>query len=103
MHPSLLQFLVRDSEDGNDSESDIQPNPPRKHCSSSTSKPPSKSESGIRRYNKSGKKLFPGYDKNLQGAFCKNDVRSLQRTGGAWITKPFTNWKKVTQKMKLHS
>ena len=29
--------------------------------------------------------------------------RSLQRTGGAWITKPFTNWKKVTQKMKSHA
>ena len=29
--------------------------------------------------------------------------RSLQRTVGAWITKPFTNWKKVTQKMKSHS
>ena len=29
--------------------------------------------------------------------------RSLQRTGGAWITKPFTNWKKATQKIKSHS
>ena len=29
--------------------------------------------------------------------------RSLNRTGGAWITKPFTNWKKVTQKIKSHS
>ena len=29
--------------------------------------------------------------------------RSLQRSGGAWITKPFTNWKKMTQKMKSHS
>ena len=41
-----------DSEDGNESEIDVQPNPPKKHCSSSTSKPPSKSGSGIRRYNK---------------------------------------------------
>ena len=50
-----------DSEDGNESEIDVQPNPPKKHCSSSTSKPPSKSGSGIRRYNtKSGQKLFPG-------------------------------------------
>ena len=24
-------------------------------------------------------------------------------TGGAWITKPLTNWKKATQKMKSHS
>ena len=29
--------------------------------------------------------------------------RSLQRTGGAWITKPFSNWKKATQKIKSHS
>ena len=29
--------------------------------------------------------------------------RSLQSTGGTWITKPFTNWKKATQKMKSHS
>ena len=46
------------------------------------------------------------FDENLQGAFCKlckKGGRSLQRTGGAWITKPFTNWKKATQKMKLHS
>ena len=41
----------------------------------------------------------------LQGAFsklCKKGGRSLQKTGGAWITKPFTNWKKATQKMKSH-
>ena len=57
---------------------------------------------------KSGKKLFPGLelDENLHEAFCKlckKDGRSLQRTGGAWITKPFSNWKKVIQKMKSHS
>ena len=34
---------------------------------------------------------------------CQKGGRSLQRTGGAWITKPFTNWKKVTPKMKPHS
>ena len=44
-----------DSEDGNESEIDVQPNPPNKHCSSSTSKPPSKPGSGIRRYNKMGR------------------------------------------------
>ncbi len=33
----------------------------------------------------------------------KKGGRPLQRTGGAWITKPFTNWKKVIQKMKSHS
>ena len=49
-----------DYEDGNESEIDVQPNPPKKHCSSSIFKPPSKSGSGIRRSIKSGKKLFPG-------------------------------------------
>ena len=65
---------------------------------SSTSKPPSKSESGIRKYNKMWEETFPWleFDENLQGAFCKlckKGGRSLQRTGGAWITKPFTDWK----------
>ena len=48
-----------DSEDGNESEIDVQPNSPKKHCSSSTSKPPSKSGSGIRRYNKKWEETFP--------------------------------------------
>ena len=47
-----------DSENGNESEIDVQPNPPNKHCSSCSSKPPSKSGSGDT--TKSGKKLFPG-------------------------------------------
>ena len=33
----------------------------------------------------------------------QNGGRSLQRIGVAWIIKPFTNWKKATQKMKSHS
>ena len=89
-----------DSEDGDESEIDVQPNPPKKHCSSSTSEPPSKSGSGIRRFNKKWEESFPWleFDENLQGAFCKlckKGGRSLQRTGGGWITKPFTNWKKA--------
>ena len=88
-----------DSEDGNEAELYVQPNSPKKHCSSSTSKPPSKSGFGIRRYNKKWEETFAWleFDENLQGAFCKlykKGGRSLQRTGGAWITKPFTNWKK---------
>ena len=60
-----------DSEDGNESEIDVQPNPPKKQCSSSTSKPPSKSGSGIRRYNKKWEETFPWleFDENLLGAF----------------------------------
>ena len=33
----------------------------------------------------------------------KTGWKTLQRTGGACITKPFTNWKKATQKMTSHS
>ena len=97
-----------DSEDGNESEIDVQSNPPKKHCSSSTSKPSSKLGYGIRRYNKKWEETYPWleFDENLLGAFfklCKKVGRSLQRTGGVWITKLFTNWKKATQKMKSHS
>ena len=59
-----------DSEDGNESEIEVQPNPSKKHCLSSTSKIPSKSGSGIRRYNKKWKETFPWleFDENLLGA-----------------------------------
>ncbi len=55
--------------DGNESKIDVEPNPPKEHCSSSTSKPPSKSGSGIRRYNKKWEETFPclEFDENLQG------------------------------------
>ena len=79
-----------DSEDGNASEIDVQPNPPKKHFSNCTSKPPSKSGSGIRRYNTKWEETFPWLllDENLQDAFYKLYKmcgRSLQRTGGALI------------------
>ena len=62
-----------DSEDDNEFEIDVQPNPPKKHYLSSTSKPSSKSGSGIRRYNKKWEETFPWleFDENLQGTFCK--------------------------------
>ena len=61
------------SVDGNESEMDVQSNPPKKHCSSSTSKPPSKSGSGIKRSTKSGKKTFPWlkFDENLHGVILQ--------------------------------
>ena len=55
---SSIVSSSRDSEDGNASEIDVQPNPPKKHCSTS-SKSPSKSRSGIRRYNKKREETFP--------------------------------------------
>ena len=77
-----------DSEDGNESEIAVQCNPPKMLCLSSTSKPPSKSGSGIGRYNKMWEETFPQleFNENLQGTFCKlckKGGRSLQRTGGA--------------------
>ena len=39
----------------------------------------------------------------VHSANYRRGGRSLQRTGGAWITKPLTNWKKATQNMKSHS
>ena len=80
-----------DSEDGNESEIDLQRNPPKGHCLSTIFKLPSKSGSGIRRYNKNWEEILPWleFDENLHGAFfklCKKGGRSLQKTGGAWIT-----------------
>ena len=62
-----------DSEDGNESEIDVQLNPPKRYCLSTTSKLPSKSGSGIRRYNKIWVEILPWleFDENLQGAFFK--------------------------------
>ena len=89
------------------SDIDVQSNPHKKHCSSSTSKPPSKSGAGIRRYNKkSGKNPFPGYSlMKIYGVHSSNYANRVEDlfSGlvGAWIT-PFTDWKKATQKMKSH-
>ena len=42
------------------------------------------------------------YDYNYQGAYCKvcrkQEPQSLQKTGGARITKPFKNWKRQWRK-----
>ena len=60
------------SEDGNESEINVKTKPPKKHSSSSTSKPYN-SGSGIRRYNKKWEFFFPWleFDENLKIAFCK--------------------------------
>ena len=33
---------------------------------------------------------------------CRKSGKSLQRTGGVWVTQPFSNWKKAVEKMKAH-
>ena len=62
----------------------------------------------VRQYNKKWEENFPWllYDEDCIGVFCKECERagkSLQRTGGTWVIKPFTNWKKALEKMKAHS
>ena len=49
-----------DSGDGNESEIDVQPNLSKKHCSSSTSKPPSNLDLESGDKMKTGTKLFSG-------------------------------------------
>ena len=61
----------------------------------------------MRQYNKKWKEKCPLllYDEDCQGMSCKEYKKagkSLQRTGGTSVTKPFTNWKTL-KKMKAHS
>ncbi len=46
------------------------------------------------------------YDQDWGGAFCKFCRKfsslSSQKTGGVWVAKPFTNWKKSVERMKNH-
>ena len=56
-----------------------------------------------------GKKTSHGYNMMLivrvHSAHCARHLalRSLERTGGVWTTKPFTNWKKAVERMKAHA
>ncbi len=87
--------------------------PPTKRSLSSTANYRAKSKyrtkSGQRKYNKKWEKqfLWLEYDENYRGAFCKTcrkyDHHPSQKTGGAWITKPFKNWKKAVEKMRAHA
>ena len=79
---------------------------PKRHCTS-TSKVQVKS-SIVRQYNKKLEEIFFGCSmmKTAKGCFVRSTKKagkSLQRTGGTWVTKPFTNWKKALEKMKVHS
>ena len=62
----------------------------------------------VRQYNKKWEEKCPWLlcDEDCQGVFCKECKKagkSLQRTGGTWVTKPFTYWKKALEKMKANS
>ena len=113
-----LYFTTATSSKDNsgDSESDsevLAPTSPKKLCTSTTFQPEQERNtkshpvSNKRRYKKQWEREFPWleYD-DLQGAFCrvcKKWGRSLETTGGTWVTKPFNNWKKAVEKMRAHS
>ena len=96
---------VGSSEDDSQS-SDVEslgPNPPlKKHCSAKSKK------STQRNYNKKWEKdfLWLEYDHKSRSILRSVESRSLshlKKTGGAWITKPFKNWKRVVEKVRAHS
>ena len=65
--------------------------------------------SSSRKYQKRWGKDFTWleYDVDCDSALCKlykiYGKTSLERTGGVWTTRPFTNWKKAVEKMKAHA
>ena len=95
------------SRNHSDSEgSDIEPPAPKKQCQGLTSQA-SSSQGSVstkrRHYLKRWESDFHWleYDEDLQGAFCKHCKKwgkSNPKTGGTWITKPFSNWKKAIAK-----
>ena len=47
------------------------------------------------------------HDEEINGALCRvckqtTAENTTQHTGGVWVTKPFQNWKKATERMKAH-
>ena len=44
-------------------------------------------------------------DEDINGAFCrvcKQTREATQHTGFVWVTKPFQNWKKASERVKAH-
>lgn len=99
---------ARDVESNSSSESDHDIGPPiKRKCTESDKGMKYRSKASKRKYSKSWEKEFRWlmYDEDSDGAFCrtcKESGRSLQRTGGVWVTKPFQNWKKAVEKMRAH-
>ena len=63
-----------------------------------------------RKYKKKWEKSFQWlhYDEDIDGAFCSecqkwaHPASTLKISGGVWVDKPFTNWKKAIEKMRSH-
>ena len=86
-----------DNELVEDTLDDLQPRPAKKPCTSTTA----------RKYRKEWEKdfLWLEYDEDTEGVFCKvcrQAGKSYQQSGGVWVSKPFSNWKKAVEKMKAH-
>ena len=93
-HQSCNTSIDSSSSSETESDKSTEHSPPKRHCTS-TSKAPVKSLI-VRQYNKKWEEKRPWllYDEDCQGVFCKECKKagkSLQRTGGTWVTKPFTN------------
>ena len=92
-----------------ESDSDTDHLQPKKLCTASIQRRDKcRPQASKRNYNKNWEKKFTWleYSEDHQGVFCKVCKKrgvSLERTGGAWITKPFNNWKKALEKMRAHS
>lgn len=114
---SRLDSSSSDSEDESEVESlELEVSPPKKQCTSTVrlstptltkKRAKHRSTTSSRKFNTKWEKDFSWleYDEDCKGAFCKvcrKSGKSLQRTGGVWVTKPFTNWKKAVEKMKAH-
>ena len=97
----------KDISNSDSEDSDIEP-VTKKPCHSASKIHPTSSSSKKRHYLKRWETEFEWleYDEDLQGAFCKYCKKwamESNKTGGAWITKPFNNWKKAVAKMKDHA
>lgn len=101
-------------ESGNSESEHLEISPAKKLCTSSTSDnlkqcyDKSRSHSSEPKYNKKWEEEFSWleYDEDYQLTFCnicRKQKKSLEISGGTWITKPFTNWKKATKKMRAHA
>ena len=93
---------VESASDSSDSELDESGPPNKKTCREKSRLLKSK-----RKYSKNWEKDFHWlvYDEDIDGAFCNvckqvTAQRNTHHTGGVWISKPFRNWKKATEKMR---
>ena len=117
--PSTGKCAVDESSEYDSSEAEIesneqepsQPTPSKKRCT--TSDPAMQRTKwrplvSNRKYSKKWEKQFTWleYDEDQQGTYCKTCRRygkSSGASGGTWVSKPFYNWKKATEKMRTHA